>query len=162
RLRGPRRRPRPRTGSRRLGTPPWGPARGGRPPDDNPPDCGLALADCRTKKPVFQSAIRKRQPAIPWPPSGCEPGRRHPAKPGRAAPVRAVVPGAPGGGRGRLSVRPQTPRPDRRPDAVAGGHHSRAILGLLGLLLGFTFAMAVSRFDSRKQLVVDEANTLGT
>jgi hypothetical protein len=37
-----------------------------------------------------------------------------------------------------------------------------AILGLLGLLLGFTFAMAVSRFDSRKQLMVDEANAIGT
>lgn len=37
-----------------------------------------------------------------------------------------------------------------------------AILGLLGLLLGFTFAMAVSRFDTRKQRVVDEANAIGT
>jgi hypothetical protein len=37
-----------------------------------------------------------------------------------------------------------------------------AILGLLGLLLGFTFAMAVARFDSRKQLVVAEANAIGT
>lgn len=37
-----------------------------------------------------------------------------------------------------------------------------AILGLLGLLLGFTFAMAVSRFDARKQLVVEEANAIGT
>jgi hypothetical protein len=37
-----------------------------------------------------------------------------------------------------------------------------AILGLLGLLLGFTFAMAVSRFDARKHLVVDEANAIGT
>src|SRR5262249_37334265 len=37
-----------------------------------------------------------------------------------------------------------------------------AILGLLGLLLGFTFAMAVSRFDNRKRLVVDEATALGS
>src|SRR5262245_39651927 len=36
-----------------------------------------------------------------------------------------------------------------------------AILGLLGLLLGFSFAMAVSRFDSRKQLGIDEANAIG-
>jgi hypothetical protein len=35
-----------------------------------------------------------------------------------------------------------------------------ATLGLLGLLLGFTFAMAVSRFDSRKQLVVEEASAI--
>jgi hypothetical protein len=37
-----------------------------------------------------------------------------------------------------------------------------AILGLLALLLGFTFAMAMSRFDVRKQLVLDEANAIGT
>lgn len=37
-----------------------------------------------------------------------------------------------------------------------------AILGLLALLLGFTFAMAISRFDSRKELVVEEANAIGT
>jgi len=36
------------------------------------------------------------------------------------------------------------------------------ILGLLSLLLSFTLAMAVSRFDTRKQLVVDEANAIGT
>jgi hypothetical protein len=37
-----------------------------------------------------------------------------------------------------------------------------AMLGLLGLLLGFTFSMSVSRFDSRKQLVTQEANAIGT
>lgn len=37
-----------------------------------------------------------------------------------------------------------------------------AILGLLALLLGFTFAMAVSRFDLRRSLVLDEANCIGT
>jgi hypothetical protein len=37
-----------------------------------------------------------------------------------------------------------------------------ALLGLLALLLGFTFAMAMSRFDARKQLVLDEANAIGT
>jgi hypothetical protein len=36
------------------------------------------------------------------------------------------------------------------------------VLGLLGLLLGFTFAMALSRFEVRRQLVVDEANAIGT
>lgn len=36
------------------------------------------------------------------------------------------------------------------------------ILGLLALLLGFTFAMSLSRYDVRKQLVTDEANALGT
>lgn len=37
-----------------------------------------------------------------------------------------------------------------------------AILGLLGLLLGFTFAMAISRFDASKRLVVDETSAIGT
>ena len=37
-----------------------------------------------------------------------------------------------------------------------------AMLGLLALLLGFTFAMAISRYEARKQLVLDEANAIGT
>jgi hypothetical protein len=37
-----------------------------------------------------------------------------------------------------------------------------AILGIFALLLGFTMFMAVSRFDARKQLVLDEANAIGT
>lgn len=37
-----------------------------------------------------------------------------------------------------------------------------AMLGLLALLLGFTFAMAMSRFEARKQLVLDESNAIGT
>ncbi len=37
-----------------------------------------------------------------------------------------------------------------------------AILVLLGLLLGFTMSMAVSRFEARKQVVLEEANAIGT
>ncbi len=37
-----------------------------------------------------------------------------------------------------------------------------AVLGLLALLLGFTFSMAVTRFEARKALVVEEANAIGT
>ncbi len=37
-----------------------------------------------------------------------------------------------------------------------------ALLGLLGLLLGFTFAMSVGRYDARKQLVLEESNGIGT
>lgn len=37
-----------------------------------------------------------------------------------------------------------------------------AILGLLSLLLGFTFSMAMSRFEVRKQMVVQEVNAIGT
>jgi hypothetical protein len=36
------------------------------------------------------------------------------------------------------------------------------LLVLLSLLLGFTFAMAVGRFEHRRELVVDEANAIGT
>ena len=35
-------------------------------------------------------------------------------------------------------------------------------LGVLALLMAFTFAMAVSRFDVRKQLVLNEANAIGS
>ena len=37
-----------------------------------------------------------------------------------------------------------------------------ATLGLLALLLGFTFAMAVSRFDNRKSVIMEQANAIGT
>jgi hypothetical protein len=37
-----------------------------------------------------------------------------------------------------------------------------AMLGLLALLLGFTFAMAAGRFSGRVQLITDEANAIGT
>lgn len=37
-----------------------------------------------------------------------------------------------------------------------------ALLGILGLLLGFTMSMAVTRFEARKQLVMEEANAIGT
>ena len=37
-----------------------------------------------------------------------------------------------------------------------------ALFGLLALLLGFTFAMAQSRFETRQLLVVEEANAIGT
>jgi hypothetical protein len=37
-----------------------------------------------------------------------------------------------------------------------------AVLGLVALLLGFTFSMAATRFDARKELVRDEANAIGT
>jgi hypothetical protein len=53
----------------------------------------------------------------------------------------------------------------RRNAELAKGHSGTiqgAVLGLLGLLLGFTFAMSVTRYDSRRQLVVEEANSIGT
>ena len=37
-----------------------------------------------------------------------------------------------------------------------------AMLGLLAFILAFTFGMTASRFDARKQLLLDEVNTIGT
>lgn len=37
-----------------------------------------------------------------------------------------------------------------------------AVFGLLGLLVAFTFGGAASRFDSRRQLVIEETNHIGT
>lgn len=37
-----------------------------------------------------------------------------------------------------------------------------AILGLLALMIGFTFAMALSRFEARRDAVLVEANAIGT
>ena len=52
-------------------------------------------------------------------------------------------------------------RQDRSKDST---DHNGALLagalGLLALLLGFTFAMSVNRFDRRQDLVVDEANSI--
>ena len=39
---------------------------------------------------------------------------------------------------------------------------SSATLALLGLLIAFTFAMAAERFETRRSLVVDEANAIST
>src|SRR5262245_22994373 len=37
-----------------------------------------------------------------------------------------------------------------------------ATLGLLAFILAFTFGLAASRFDNRRQLLLDEANSIGT
>jgi len=37
-----------------------------------------------------------------------------------------------------------------------------ALLGLLALLLAFTFNLSASRYDARRQTIVDEANNIGT
>jgi hypothetical protein len=52
----------------------------------------------------------------------------------------------------------------RNPDQtmIDLGAINGTLLGLLGLLLAFTFSMASSRFDSRRQLVIEEANDIGT
>ena len=42
------------------------------------------------------------------------------------------------------------------------GYLVSAMMGLFALLLGFTFAMAVDRFDFRRGKVLEEANAIGT
>lgn len=37
-----------------------------------------------------------------------------------------------------------------------------SVFGLLGLLIAFTFSGAAARFDARRQLIVEEANVIGT
>lgn len=50
--------------------------------------------------------------------------------------------------------------PDER-EQLAGGIVA-SILGLVALVLGFTFSLAAQRFDARRLGVLDEANAIGT
>lgn len=52
----------------------------------------------------------------------------------------------------------------RATDKSAGhfGTIESAVLGLLGLLIGFTFAIDVSQFEGRREAVLNEANAIGT
>src|SRR4029453_10507052 len=43
-----------------------------------------------------------------------------------------------------------------------GGAGVAATLGLLAFILAFPFGMPASRFDARKQMVVQDANSIGT
>ena len=58
---------------------------------------------------------------------------------------------------------------DRRPrthDQASGegmeGVFVSAVLGMLALLMGFTFSIALNRFEDRRALVLQEANSVGT
>ena len=53
----------------------------------------------------------------------------------------------------------------RSPESLAHegiGAIEAALFGLLGLLLAFSFAGGTSRLDTRRQLIVEEANAIGT
>lgn len=52
-------------------------------------------------------------------------------------------------------------RQEQEPDSPVGATVG-ATLGLLAFTLAFTFGMAMNRHDARKQLVLDEANAIGT
>lgn len=51
-----------------------------------------------------------------------------------------------------------------RDGAVAGedGFTLTSVLGLLALLVSFTFSMSLSRYDTRRELVLQESNAIGT
>lgn len=58
----------------------------------------------------------------------------------------------------RLRTRFANARDDHSPDSYI----LSAVLGLLGLMIAFTFSMALNRYDDRRELVVSEANAIGT
>ena len=60
----------------------------------------------------------------------------------------------------RLGDKAPTALPDSAKSQVLA--ISGAIFGLLALFLGFTFSMSLGRFDQRRELVVREANAIGT
>lgn len=60
----------------------------------------------------------------------------------------------------RLGRRSEGKVPDKTKSQVSAVE--AAMLGILGLLLGFTMSMAVSRFELRKQNILEEANAIGT
>jgi hypothetical protein len=53
-------------------------------------------------------------------------------------------------------------RPLKEDEREDFGVVEAAILTLLGLLIGFTFSMAISRYDQRKNYEEEEANAIGT
>jgi hypothetical protein len=60
----------------------------------------------------------------------------------------------------RMGIRRMAKDPE---GARAGiGAVEGAVFGLLGLLIAFTFSGAAIRFDSRRQLIVEETNAIGT
>lgn len=56
-------------------------------------------------------------------------------------------------------------RAEQRTDESSRAHVGAiqaSLLGVLALLLGFTFSLSLQRYDTRSQAVVDEANAIGT
>ena len=62
-----------------------------------------------------------------------------------------------------LGRRIRLARMEREGDVGKGvGAVEGAVYGLLGLLIAFTFSGAATRYDSRRLLIVEEANAIGT
>jgi hypothetical protein len=60
----------------------------------------------------------------------------------------------------RLRMRTVNKNPEHNVEDL--GAINGTLLGLLALLLAFTFGMSNSRYDTRRQLVIEEANNIGT
>ena len=60
----------------------------------------------------------------------------------------------------RIRIKGQKNNPDKNTADL--GAVNGTLLGLLGLLLAFTFGMSSSRFDARRQVIIEEANDIGT
>lgn len=52
----------------------------------------------------------------------------------------------------------------KNPDEVKDGMGTMegSLLGLMALIMGFTFSLAASKFETRRQVIVEEANDIGT
>ena len=64
--------------------------------------------------------------------------------------------------RSRLYFAPPIEADGSRRNRDYDGYIVSAALGLLALLLGFTFSLTINRYEERRQLVVAEANAIGT
>ena len=62
----------------------------------------------------------------------------------------------------RLNRRLGKKKAEGEDDGGREGYIVSATLGLLALLMGFTFSLAVDRFEARRLLVLEEANAIGT
>jgi hypothetical protein len=51
---------------------------------------------------------------------------------------------------------------ESEPSVAQEGYLLGSVLGLLGLLLAFSFGMVLNRYESRRELVTKEANAIGT
>lgn len=61
-----------------------------------------------------------------------------------------------------LRKRRERVRPSTGTDGGDDGFSMTSALGLLALLIGFTFSLTLQRYDARRELVISEANALGT
>jgi hypothetical protein len=62
----------------------------------------------------------------------------------------------------RRQERSDGAKEDARRSEGQEGYIVSAVLGLLALLMGFTFSLATDRFETRRELVLQDANAIGT